>query len=68
VLLGLVDIYLIWQFVLLVIGSAATGLPRGKAFAGVLLVIVLVLVLGALPGFGLAQLSGLSVDRPFIFF
>lgn len=68
VMLGLVDIYLMWQLVLLVIGASATGLPRRKAIAGVLMVILLVLLLAALPGFGMAQLSGLSVDRPFMFF
>ena len=67
-ILALVDIYLIWQLVLLIIGAAATGLSRNKAFFGVLAVMLLVLVLSALPGFGMAQLSGLNVDRPFIFF
>ena len=66
--LTMVDIYLIWQLVLLAIGASATGLSRGKAFFGVLVVMLLVLALGALPGFGMAQLSGLNVDRPFIFF
>lgn len=68
IVLSMVDIYLIWQFILLVIGASSTGMSRGKAFAGVLIAILLVLALGALPGFGMAQLSGLNVDRPFIFF
>lgn len=68
IVLSMVDIYLIWQFILLVIGASATGMSRGKAFAGVLIAVLLVLALGALPGFGMAQLSGLNVDRPFIFF
>lgn len=66
--LSLVDIYLIWQLVLLMIGASATGLSRGKTIFGLLAVLALVLALSALPGFGMAQLSGLSVDRPFIFF
>ena len=68
IVLTLVDIYLIWQLVLLVIGASVTGLSRAKAFLGVLVVMLLVLVLAALPGFGMAQLSGLSVNQPFIFF
>jgi hypothetical protein len=68
IVLGMVDIYLIWQLVLLVIGAASTGMARGKAFIAVLAVMLLVLALSALPGFGLAQLTGLNVDRPYIFF
>ena len=60
------DIFLIWNLILLVIGfSIAEGLSRGKAAAGVLTVILLVLLaqsgLGALvSGFG-----GTAVQRPF---
>jgi Yip1-like protein len=65
-LLMRLDIFLIWNVILLVIGFAiADGLPRGKALTGVLVVVVLVLLaqagLGALSsGFG-----GLAVQRPF---
>jgi hypothetical protein len=65
-LLTRVDIFLIWNVILLIIGFAlADGLSRGKAVGGVLVVIVLVLLaqagLGALSsGFG-----GLAVQRPF---
>lgn len=65
-LLTRLDIFLIWQVILLVIGFALTdGLPRSKAVTGVLVVILLVLFaqagLGALTsGFG-----GLAVQRPF---
>ena len=65
-LLTRADIFLIWSVVLLITGFAiAEGLPRGKAVAGVLVVMVLMLFaqagLGALSsGFG-----GLAVQRPF---
>jgi hypothetical protein len=68
-LLRNVDIYLVWQVVLLWLGAAATsGLTRGKAFGGVLAAVLLILALAALPGFLAAQLGGLDVSRPFIFF
>jgi hypothetical protein len=69
VMLTFFDLYLIWQVILLVIGASATpGLTRVKSWSGVLATIVLMLVLAALPGFLGAQLNGLSVDRPFMFF
>jgi hypothetical protein len=65
-LLTRLDIFLIWQVVLLVIGFALTdGLPRLKAVMGVLVVMLLVLLAQA----GLASLGvsfgGLAVQRPF---
>lgn len=65
-LLTRVDIFLIWQVILLVIGLSVTdSLPRSKAVAGVVVVMLLVLFaqagLGALTsGFG-----GTAVQRPF---
>jgi hypothetical protein len=65
-LLTRVDIFLIWNVILLVIGfGIADSLPRSKAVAGVVVVILLVLLaqagLGALAsGFG-----GTAVQRPF---
>lgn len=68
IMVSMVDIYLLWQIVLLWIGSASTsGLTRGKAFTGVIISVVLLLALSALPGFLMAQLSGLSVNSPFFF-
>jgi hypothetical protein len=69
ILLRLVDLYLIWQFILLWLGAASTsGLTRGKAFSGVLITVVFLLVLSALPGFLSSQVSGLNISRPFMFF
>jgi hypothetical protein len=65
-LLTRIDIFLIWHMLLLVLGFAlADSLPRGKAAAGVIVVMLLVLLaragLGALTsGFG-----GMAVQRPF---
>lgn len=65
---GLVDLYLFWQIALL-IGGATTGarLSPPKAAGAVLGSMLLLLVLQALPGFLLAQLGALSVQRPFFF-
>ena len=69
VVLTMVDLYLIWQFILLVVGAAATpGLTTGKALGGVFVTVALMLALSALPGFLAAQLSGLDVTRSFFFF
>ena len=65
-LLARADVFLIWNIALLVIGfAAADGLSRGKAFAGVLTVMLIVLFaqsgLGAITsGFG-----GSVIQRPF---
>ena len=68
-LLALIDLYWIWQTVLLAIGAShGSGLARGKAVGAALTVSVLVLLLSALPGFGASALSGLTVTRPFFLF
>ena len=67
-MLGLIDIYLIWQIVLLVIGSTAgSGLKRGKVTWVILISMLILMLLMALPAFISAQLGGLKVDRPFFF-
>ncbi len=67
-LLGLVDIYLVWQVLLLMFGATAgSGLKRGKVVGVVLISILILLALQALPAFVGAQLGGLKVDRPFFF-
>lgn len=60
------DIFLVWQVMLLVIGFALTdGLPCTKAVTGV--VVVLLLVLLAQAGLGAlgSSFGGLAVQRPF---
>jgi hypothetical protein len=65
-LLTRVDIFLIWNVVLLVIGLAiADGLPRTKAVTGVLVVMLLVLLVQAGLGTLTSGFGGLAVQRPF---
>ncbi len=65
-LLALVDVYLLWHVLLLIIGvRAGNGLAPAKAVGGVLFTIGLVVGLQALMSFGLAQLGALTVVRPF---
>ncbi len=67
-LLALIDIYVIWNIVLLVIGvRAATRVTPGKAFGAVLVTILLALVLGASISFAGSFFSNLNVIRPFFF-
>jgi hypothetical protein len=65
-LLKLVDVYVIWHILLLVIGvRSGNGLSRGKAIGGVLFTILLVLSLQSLIGFFTARLGGMTIIRPF---
>ena len=62
-----IDIYLLWQILLLYIGvRLSSQLPRAKCWAAVLLTILMVLALRALPAAILAQFGGLTVIRPFL--
>ena len=68
-LLALIDIYLIWQFVLLLVGVVpVAGIARGKAWIITAIVFLLVLALRALPGFIGMQLSGLNTGGGFFYF
>ncbi len=65
-LLTRVDIFVVWQIVLLILGfSIADSLPRGKAAAGVIVILLLALLAQA----GLSTLTsgfgGMAVQRPF---
>jgi len=65
-LLTRVDIFVVWQIVLLIVGfSIADSLPRGKAAAGVIVILLLALLAQA----GLSTLTsgfgGMAVQRPF---
>ncbi|GAB4578483.1 MAG: hypothetical protein Fur0022_12180 [Anaerolineales bacterium] len=65
-LLSLVDIYLIWNIVLLGIGSReVSNLPSGKAWGGILFTILSFTAIQALITFGLQKASGLTIIRPF---
>ncbi len=63
-----VDIYFIWQFVLLVIGGMLMGnISRGKAIVSVLVCALIMLALQAIPGAVSQSLSGLT-SSPIYFF
>jgi hypothetical protein len=65
-LLALIDIYLIWHFLLLVIGvRSGNGFTLGKSIGGVLLTLLLVILLQVFLGFLSAKLGGLTIVRPF---
>jgi hypothetical protein len=66
-ILSSIDIYLVWQIVLLYIGvRVSSQLPRAKCWLAVLLTMIIVLALRALPAAILAQFGGLTVIRPFL--
>jgi len=65
-LLSRLDIFMIWYIILLVIGFAiADGLTRGKAFVGVVLVMLLVLLAQAGLGSLTSGIGGQAIQRPF---
>jgi hypothetical protein len=67
-LLALIDLYFIWQLILLMVGARfASGLTAGKAAATTLLAFVIFWMLSAVPGFISAQMASLSFVRPFFF-
>jgi hypothetical protein len=65
-LLQYTDIFLIWSIVLLVIGFAVyDGLPLGKAFVNVFVVMLIVLLAQAGIGTLGSNLGGSAIQRPF---
>jgi hypothetical protein len=65
-LLRLVDIYVIWNLALLVLGIlASTKLSKIKAVGSVIFTVLLLLAIQALVGFLVSSLSSLNVIRPF---
>jgi hypothetical protein len=65
-LLSQIDIYLIWQIVLLILGAKLLSqLSTVKSVVAVLLVMALVMGLRGLPAAVLAQFSDLTVIQPF---
>jgi hypothetical protein len=66
--LGQVDLFLVWCIVLLVLSLRAHDDPGpSKAWAAVLVTLLVMLLLMALPGAAAAQLGGLTIVRPFLF-
>ena len=64
--LALIDIYVIWHFLLLVAGARANnGISRLKAAGSILFTLLLILGAQALISFFMARLGGLTIIRPF---
>lgn len=67
-MLALIDLYLIWQIILLVIGvRVSSALTRTRAWVSVLITFGVILILQALIGFAGVLLSDMTVVRPFLF-
>jgi hypothetical protein len=65
-LFALIDLYVIWHLVLIVVGvRVASGLPLGKAVGGILFVILLVLSIQALIIFFGSRLAAMTIIRQF---
>ena len=65
-LLARTDVFLIWNLMLLLIGFGVTdGLPRSKALAGVIIVMLIVLLAQAGLGALTSGMGGVIVQRPF---
>lgn len=63
--LGQIDLFLIWNAVLLVVGARLSSrLPLGRCLLAVGLTLIIVLALRALPAVILAQFSDLTVIQP----
>lgn len=68
ILLGFVDIYLIWQLILLMAGSLPlTSLSRGKAWTAVFISVLIMLALQSAPGYVAKLLGGLELTQGFFF-
>ena len=67
-LIGLIDIYFIFQIILLFIGVIPlSGLTKAKAWTATTITLVILVLLLALPHFLSTLLGGLSLTRPFFF-
>jgi hypothetical protein len=67
--LSLVDIYLIWYLVLLLIGVLIIAkVSRVKALIVTIVLSLIFLAIQALPGFLLVMFGGVQTSRPFFFF
>lgn len=67
-LFAVIDIYVVWQTVLLVIGArAASKLSLARTLAGVLLVVLLTLALQASLAYAFAKFGNLKIIQPIIF-
>ena len=67
-LLGLIDIFFLWQIVLLIMGTRDySGLVSRKAFSATLISLFIYMIIFALPGFLQSILSNLSFTQYYFF-
>lgn len=67
-LLGLIDIYFIWQIILLLLGvGPLSGLKRSSAWTATAVSLLILMLLQSVPGFLSSALSGLTSSTPFYF-
>jgi hypothetical protein len=67
-LLGVVDLYLIWQAALLLVAVRSENDPgKRKAWAAVCITMAIAILLQVLPGFLVGRLGSLTIVRPFFF-
>lgn len=67
-LLGLIDLYFIWQIILLLVGvRPLSGLKRSKAWMATAVSLLILVLLQAVPGFLSSALGGLTTSTPFFF-
>jgi hypothetical protein len=67
-IMRLIDIYILWQIILLIIGvHMSTALSTGKSSGGVILTIVIILALQAGLSYLGSLLGNLTITRPFFF-
>ena len=67
-ILRMLDIYLIWQILLVILGiKLATRLDRSKAVIGVLITFLIFILMRSGVSYLFSMLSNLEITRPFIF-
>lgn len=68
VVLSMVDIYLIWHVIYLIIGARKLGnIARGRVIFTVIACVFIVLLLQSIPGTISQVISGMSFSRPYFF-
>jgi len=64
--LSLIDIYLVWQILLMILGvKLCTGMPPAKSFTGVLIVMGILILLQVMVGYFTYQIQSITIVRPF---
>jgi hypothetical protein len=65
-ILRLIDVYIVWQVLLLILGiRLSTGLSPAKSASGVLLAVIIILLIQSGLSYAASMLGNLSITRPF---